>query len=353
MSVANPQTTKSGKKKQLTAYEQYLAVNPEMSGFVTGSGAMPENATREEQDVAQIYQSAYANEQAINKRADNAIFDANKAHDLASKYLAVQNEANGLGGLGVADTSSLRLSSQYQKALADVNATRENALQENYSKMQEDVQTVRGEWASQAEAKKQNAGTYISRLKDKSSVAQYLIANGFEEGSNDYNQLMDQWSVERSEQVGETIMGYDDRTAVDRYLAANGVQKGTEQYDSYMSQWELAYGENDSSMESGEIVLPQNTSYNNNGKLLFFGQDDFREGDNFSIKVGNKILRIQSGGAVEDANIIKAAKNVGNNQIFGYNEKVYYKVNGQIYLVERRDSSYKKDFDELYRSVYA
>lgn len=353
MSVANPQTTKSGKKKQLTAYEQYLAANPEMAGFVTGSGAMPETATREEQDVAKIYQSAYANEQAINSRADAAVLDANKAHDLSMKYLAAQNQANGLGGLGISDTSSLRLSSQYQKALSDVNATRENALQENYSKMQDDVQTVRGEWASQKEAKKQSAGEYISGLKNSSSVDAYLKAIGFEEGSSEYSELMAQWKTGYDSYVSDVIMGYDDRTAVDRYLAANGVQKGTEQYDSYMSQWELAYGENDSSMESGEIVLPQNTSYNNNGKFLFFGQDDFREGDNFSIKVGNKILRVQSGGAVEDANIIKAAKNVGNNQIFGYNEKVYYKVNGQIYLVERRDSSYKKDFDELYRSVYA
>ena len=353
MNAINAKTPKSVKKKQQTVYDQYLAANPEMTDVVKGNGVMPETATREDQDVAQIYQSAYANEQAINQRADNAIFDANKAHDLASKYLAVQNEANGLGGLGVADTSSLRLSSQYQKALADVNATRENALQENYSKMQEDVQTVRGEWASQKEAKKQSAGEYISGLKDSSSVDAYLKAIGFDEGSLEYGELMAQWKTGYDSYVSDVIMGYDDREAVDRYLEANGIQEGTEQYDSYMNQWELAYGENDSPMESGEIILPKNISYNNNGKFWFFGQDDFRDGDNFSVKVGDKILRIQSGGAVEDANIIKAAKNVGNNQIFGYNEKVYYKVNGQIYLVERRDSSYKKDFDELYRSVYA
>ncbi len=182
--------TKNLKAKQTSAYDQYLAANPEMTDFVKGSGIMPENATREEQDVARIYQSAYANERAINQRADNAIFDANKARDLSEKYLAVQNEANGLGGLGIADTSSLRLSSQYQKAIADTNATRENALQDNYSKMQEDVQTVRGEWASK---------------------------------------------------VGDTIMGSDDRIAVDRYLAANGIVEGTEEYDRYISQWELAY----------------------------------------------------------------------------------------------------------------
>jgi hypothetical protein len=347
-----PKTREKSKQKQSTVYDQYLAANPKMTDYVTGSGVMPENATREEQDVAQIYQSAYANEQAINKRADNAIFDANKAHDLSAKYLAVQNEANGLGGLGIADTSSLRLSSQYQKALAEANATRESALQDNYSKMQEDVQTVRGEWASQEEAKKQtkydNASSFISGVQDKSSVEAYLKALGFNEETEEYGELMAQWEAGKAARIGETILGYDDREAVDRYLNANGITEETPEYDDYMKEWELAYGAEEESTEKKEVVLRDGVSFNDNGKFLFFGQDNFKDGDNFSIKVGEDILRIQSGGEVSDEAIKEAAQDVANQTVFGYDGKIYYKVNGNVYLVERRDNSYREHYETLY-----
>lgn len=180
--------------------------NENIKNFVTGGGTngsasvvLPEGASREDQDIANIYNEAYNNAVGIEKRAQQAALDAYKAYDLSSKYLAAQNKANGLEGLGVADTSALRLSSQYQNALSQANATRENSLQENSRNMQNDVNTVRGEWASreEAEAKEKyaNAEANLGIFDNKTAVEYYLNAIGYEKGSEEYNSLLGIWQA--------------------------------------------------------------------------------------------------------------------------------------------------------------
>ena len=68
----------TGKKTTTTVFDDYIAQNPEMENVVKGTGTMPSTATAEQGAIANAYQTAYANQQEINRRADNAIYDANK-----------------------------------------------------------------------------------------------------------------------------------------------------------------------------------------------------------------------------------------------------------------------------------
>lgn len=231
-------TTKNVTKK--TSDQQYLdawmKANPGMKNFVSGGqntgGAvgvtLPDGASREEQDLAQVYQSAYNNAVAIDRRAQNAVLEANKAHDLSMKYLAAQNEANGFGGLGIADTSSIRLSSQYQKALTDAYATKEASLLENYQKMSEDASTIRGEWASREEAKADekyaNTENAILSSDNEDSVKEYLQAAGYEEGTEQYDNLLNRWYLMygKSEEKNEEVNGALTNT-VDTMVESGGI----------------------------------------------------------------------------------------------------------------------------------
>ena len=233
-------TTKNVTKK--TSNQQYLDAwmnaNPDMKNFVSGGqntggavgATLPDGASREEQDLAQVYQSAYNNAVAIDRRAQNAVLEANKAHDLSMKYLAAQNEANGFGGLGIADTSSIRLSSQYQKALTDAYATKEASLLENYQKMSEDASTIRGEWASREEAKADekyaNTENAILSSDNEDSVKEYLQAAGYEEGTEEYDNLLNRWYLMygKSEEKTEEIANASSNT-VDTMLEMGGVEQ--------------------------------------------------------------------------------------------------------------------------------
>ncbi len=214
--------TTSATKKQ-PYLDAWLAANPKVKKTVGGTSAvLPEGATREEQDLASIYASAAENATAIEQRAQQSIFNANKANDLASKYLAAQNQVNGLGGLGIADTSSLRLSSIYQKALSDVYATKEQSLLENYLSASEKADVVRGEWASREEAKAEqaraeekekytNTKNSILMSDDESKVKRYLAGAGYAEGTDDYNSLLNEWLLsygESKQSESDTLNGY-------------------------------------------------------------------------------------------------------------------------------------------------
>ena len=189
----------SSSTKKKSSVQKWLDASNTKYGQGEGE-ALPTGNTREDKDILSVYENAAQNAAGIEKRAENAQMQANKAYDLTQKYLAAQNQANGMTGLGVSDTSLLRASSQYQQALADANATREQSLLENYKEAQEDVNTIRGEWASKEEAAHEEK---LQEIKDNvlyndnlSSVKQYLSANGIEEGSSDYNNIMSAWELE-------------------------------------------------------------------------------------------------------------------------------------------------------------
>lgn len=100
-------------------------------------------------------------------------------------------------------------------------------------------------------------------------------------------------------------------------------------------------------------VITNDVVFNNNGGWWIFGATDFSDGDNFSVRDNSGFkYRIQSGGRVTDSVIYDVASDIGNNNVFGYDGRIYYKKNDNIYLIEKRDNSYGDHYDKLYKKFF-
>lgn len=355
--ATNPTTMGTITKKKTNVYEDYIAANPEFAGVIKGTAAMPETATAEDRAVATAYQSAYSRQKEIDKNADNAIFDANKAHDLAQKYLAVQNKASGLGGLGVSDTSSLRLSSQYQKALSDTNATRETATQDNYSLLQDRVDTIHGEWDN----RRYNAAqSNIYNFYDWGSASNYLVSLGYEKGSQTYNEFKAQWQGMKSSEIAASVLNLQDQDAVVKYLQSQGItaEENAEVFNSIMSEWEMEYLDPIQN-EVGKIQVNSNFKFNNEGSKL----KAEKIGDNFSIVDSNdNKYRVQNGGVDENVTaIIRKLCTVSPDNASSFADGSVFMYNGQAYLIfgndytayriSVRDNSYATHLNDLQTAI--
>lgn len=123
--------------------------------------------------------------------------------------------------------------------------------------------------------------------------------------------------------------------------------------NSYEEQMRQEAIKEQQELEEFNSITRGDVAFNNNGGWWIFGATDYRDGDNFSVKDGDGfIYRIQSGGEVADSNIANAARDVSNREVFGYGGKLYYKENGKIYLVEKRDNSYGDHYDKLYKRFF-
>ncbi len=347
------------KKMNQPYLDAYMNANPGMKDFVSGgkntggavSFVLPEGASREEQDIAQVYQSAYNNAIAIDKRAQNAVLEANKAHDLSMKYLAAQNEANGLGGLGIADTSALRLSSQYQKALTDAYATKEASLLENYQKMTEDANTIRGEWASReeakAEAKYNNALNHMANITNEASLNAYLDAT-FGDDTTKKEEMKGIWSsLYKDGIIANTIAIETDINKATEKLIKNGyTDDGTmlnARGQALLNDWKNTTGWTEETQKEEDAVISAKNKISTAGGTFVrnAGGRDFDPDDsnaNFSIKDsdGNK-YRMETGNKVTDKTIIAAATDVADESVFMYENRLYYKHGEGVYAIVARN----------------
>lgn len=361
--------------------DAYMNANPGMKDFVSGgkntggavSFVLPEGASREEQDLASVYQTAYNNAIEIDKRAQNAVLEANKAHDLSMKYLAAQNEASGLSGLGIADTSALRLSSQYQKALTDAYATKEASLLENYQKMTEDANTIRGEWASREEAKAEeakaeeetkynNALNHMANITNEASLNAYLDATF----GND--------TAKKEELAGIWGSTYKDIAMADTISAETNINKATEKLirggytddgttlnargQALLNDWKNTTGWTEETQKNIEAQSEATTVKLGNGQFVFTedGGGKFNanlKSGNFSIKgPDGTIYRMETGEKVTDDTIKQAASSVPNRTAFIYNSRIYYKNAGSIYAINSRSGGTGgKDYQDLYEAI--
>lgn len=315
-----------------------------------GQGAAPEvptGTTREEQDVLGVYQAAAQNAVGIEKRAQNAQLQANKAFDLTQKYLAAQNEANGLTGLGISDTSLLRASSQYQQALADANATREQSLLENYKAAQEDVSTIRGEWASKQEAEHDEKMAEIKENalynEDAGAVNQYLAANGIEKGSDDYNSIMSSWEL----QYGES----DVKKIAAKTLAERGVQTDDDG-NAVNAAFNVNNVNSENDMESlAERILVQEGFINEDGEILYNG--DVLD-DSTAMTSGRKDDLVNQ--KKQLTNLLRLSRNWGKDKngtvvdmVQGYNQENYVFYDGTWYRTNwSHDELRKAGYEVLY-----
>lgn len=320
--------------------EQSLSSTPEVEESLETEESPIDNKDEEpsleEQQIAKIYEESALNEEKINNRALQAALDANKAYDLASKYLAAQSEANGLSGLGV-DSSALRLSSQYQRALSEANATKEQSLFENYLNTSERADTVRGEWDSkrvadeadakeEAKTKYQETKTEILMSTNEDAVKKYLTASGYEEGSNDYNSLMASWYLAYGEDN-------DDGTG-----ANGGSKPPTEASGDFITNYNID--------SEGMSFDPKKMSAE--GVINTVLEGKVKKGDNQTTYVDAILQKSQSWGSERNGTYVDF--NYGFTSSSGSPGTVFVFYNGKWYPT---NYSRKSAYDEVYDNFYS
>ena len=101
-------------------------------------------------------------------------------------------------------------------------------------------------------------------------------------------------------------------------------------------------------------VVTNDVRFNNDGGWWIFGSTDMGSvGNNFSLidDSGFK-YRIESGGEVTDTAIKSLANDIADGSVFGVRHQIYYKKDGKVYLVQKRESSYGDHYTKLYNKFF-
>lgn len=101
-------------------------------------------------------------------------------------------------------------------------------------------------------------------------------------------------------------------------------------------------------------IYTNDVRFNNDGGWWIFGSTDMNDvGNNFSLVDDSGFkYRIESGEKVTDSAIISLASGVANGAIFGLRGQIYYKKDGNIYLVQKRENSYGDHYTKLYNKFF-
>lgn len=101
-------------------------------------------------------------------------------------------------------------------------------------------------------------------------------------------------------------------------------------------------------------VVTNDVQFNNDGGWWIFGSTNMDDvGNNFSVKDSSGfIYRIESGGKVTDSAITSIARDVADGSIFGLRGQIYYKKDGNVYLVRKRENSYGDHYTKLYNKFF-
>lgn len=343
--------------------------------------------------------------QSLDTSKRNSQQAASITLDKLKKYLPTQIKAQGLGGLGVSESSMLQAYTDYNNRMGDIesdyNATKSsletnrnttladlesNYLQETgelqsealkstqdiFDKYLADYRTEQAELYNNALSAVMNSGytteqeimSYIDQFKGQLSSENIATLQQHAKGIASQNLKAQQEENFNTAYEYYAGAGWTDAAALESYFnqfkgkvsdedwatlqaLVNDVKNSPEEQarqEAIKEQQEL---EEFNSITRGDVA------FNNNGGWLIFGATDYRDGDNFSVKDGDGfIYRIQSGGEVADSNISNAARDVSNREVFGYGGKLYYKENGKIYLVEKRDNSFGDHYDKLYKRFF-
>ena len=215
--------------------------------------------------------------------------------------------------------------------------------------------------------------SYLETLLNTGSISQ-----------EQYNQLMAQYGKELVES-GEVAT--EDTNKIDN-LHQSG-QISDEDYNQQKNQWNSQIDTSDAFFNSGSMsaseakkqldkiinnewtseenkkalqetydnlykVVTNDVKFNNDGGWWIFGSTDMNDvGNNFSLidDSGFK-YRIESGGEVTDTAIKSLANDVADGSVFGVRNQIYYKKDGKVYLIQKRESSYGDHYTKLYNKFF-
>lgn len=215
--------------------------------------------------------------------------------------------------------------------------------------------------------------SYLETLLNTGSVSQ-----------EQYDQLMAQYSKELIESGDVAI---EDTDKIDDLHQSGQISE--EDYNKQKEQWNSQIDTSDAFFNSGSMsaseakkqldkiinnewtseenkkalqktydslykVVQNDVKFNNDGGWWIFGSTDMGDvGNNFSLidNSGFK-YRIESGGKVTDSAITSIARDVADGSIFGLRGQIYYKKDGNVYLVRKRENSYGDHYTKLYNKFF-
>lgn len=215
--------------------------------------------------------------------------------------------------------------------------------------------------------------SYLETLLNTGSVSQ-----------EQYDQLMAQYSKELIES-GD--LANEDTDKIDDLHQSGQISE--EDYDKQKEQWNSQIDTSDAFFNSGSMsaseakkqldkilnnewtsdenkkalqktydslykVVTNDVRFNNDGGWWIFGSTDMDDvGNNFSLidNSGFK-YRIESEGKVTDSAITSIARDVADGSIFGLRGQIYYKKDGNVYLVRKRENSYGDHYTKLYNKFF-
>lgn len=215
--------------------------------------------------------------------------------------------------------------------------------------------------------------SYLETLLNTGSVSQ-----------EQYDQLMAQYSKELIES-GD--LANEDTDKIDDLHQSGQISE--EDYNKQKEQWNEQLDTSDSAFNMGDMsasdakkllestlnnewasdekkkemqetydrlykVVTNDVQFNNDGGWWIFGSTNMDDvGNNFSVKDGSGfIYRIESGGKVTDSAITSIARDVADGSIFGLRGQIYYKKDGNIYLVRKRENGYGDHYTKLYNKFF-
>lgn len=215
--------------------------------------------------------------------------------------------------------------------------------------------------------------SYLETLLNTGSVSQ-----------EQYDQLMAQYSKELIESGDVAI---EDTDKIDDLHQSGQISE--ENYNKQKEQWNSQIDTSDAFFNSGSMsateakkqldeilnnewtseenkkalqktydslykIVQNDVKFNNDGGWWIFGSTDMGDvGNDFSVKDGSGfIYRIESGGEVTDAAIKSLASSVSNGSVFGARGQIYYKKDGKVYLIQKRENSYGDHYTKLYNKFF-
>ena len=262
-------------------------------------------------------QSYRAQQAQLDTAKKNAQQSAAVSYDLLKKYLPLQNQMNGLSGLGVSDSALIEANNNYvaqQGQIAQTHAADSAALLENYRAEQTASQDTA---YNEAYAVISNGmyhtfeelDNYLAEVKDDVSPEQYARLEHLANYAK--NDTAEQDRVKLYEEEHK----YDD-------IADHSIKTG-----AYFSVGKV---------QAGKTISVQAFNQNNNDKETlrkFLG-----------IEPDTLNYRIKIAGEETDESVLAAAKKYGKNTAFIYGGDIYLNRQGKVYLLQRG----KKDYDHLY-----
>lgn len=338
-----------------------------LKAYANYNNNMGEIASDYNSQMTSLDQSEISDKNDLAKERKDTLASINDKYDA---YARARDEAAGTGAQEAWEAYETERKAKEEQLRQEASA-KETEIYENYRDMLNySTSTDYNSLAASIDELNVN-DEYKQLLKDKAKiVAESNIKAEEEQTTSDQKSESEALYSEVANAVAvkiESAIGDDGKISQSDYQAivdyVNGYKGKLDdgQIARLMASLEANQGYVRSEAEEEEnatqkdyyTVKTSDVTFNYNGGWWIFGKTDYSSGDNFSVidDSGFK-YRIESGGEVADTDIAEAAAGVGNNQVFGYAGKIYIKIDGKIYLIQKRANSYGDHYDKLYAKFY-